>query len=174
MTDLHIFKAAFPQHIPAVAHLWRLYSETLRAFGVWDLGGETIEPDIQALMRGDQQQHLQTHLQTYWHIFLAERNGQVVGTASFTPLPHLGPAVAEGRRLFVLPEAQGLGIARALLNAAEEDARQRGFTTLYLDTFRTTEGEKPLALYRSLGFVECAPYNDYSPERTRFLVKQIA
>ena len=164
MTEL-IRKASFPEDLDAVAALWRAYGDTLRELGVDDLGGETVEPDLAMLTRGEGHGH--------WHVYLAFVDGVAVGTAALTPLPHLGVGVAEGRRLYMAKEARGRGLARKLLQLGEDDARQLGFTTLHLDTFHGPAGEGPFALYTSLGYRECAPYNDYPSDRVRFLVKNL-
>jgi GNAT superfamily N-acetyltransferase len=158
-------KARFPDELPTLAALWRAYGETLRELGVWDLGGETVEPDLAALGQGEAQDR--------WHIYLAFIEGAPVGTAAFTPLPHRGPDAAEGRRLYLTPAARGKGIARRLLQHTEDDAKALGYRTLYLDTFRSSAGDGPLALYTSLGFTECEPYNDYPSARVRFLRKSL-
>lgn len=160
-----IRKACFPDDLSFVAALWRSYGDELRAMGVGDLGGETVEPDIALLERSEGWDH--------WHIYLAFVDDVPAGTAALTPLPHLGADVAEGRRLYVAPAARGRGLARQLLQIGEEDARCLGFTTLHLDTFHGSAGAAPFALYSSLGFHECAPYNDYPPERVRFLKKEL-
>jgi GNAT superfamily N-acetyltransferase len=69
-----------------------------------------------------------------------------------------GRRPAEIKRMWVAPSARGLGVARRLLAALEDQARQRGIATLRLETNRTLD--EAIALYRSSGFVEIAPYND--------------
>jgi GNAT superfamily N-acetyltransferase len=160
-----IHRAHFPQDVADVTALWEEYAQTLADYGVWDLGAETIAPDLEALSKGERWDH--------WRIYLVRVEGRAVAIAGYTPLPHLGEGVAEGRRLYVQPSQRGSGLARALLLHCEAEAVAEGFHTLYLDTFRTPEGQGPLKLYRSLGFEECAPYNDYPPARAHFLVKRI-
>lgn len=64
----------------------------------------------------------------------------------------------EVKRLWVSFEARRHGIARRILVELEAMARQRGLAILRLDTNRAlTEAH---ALYRRLGFVEVAPFND--------------
>jgi predicted N-acetyltransferase YhbS len=60
--------------------------------------------------------------------------------------------------MYVRPDARSRGIARALLGALEAAARSLGYEAVRLDT-----GPKQvhaLALYRSAGYADVAPYND--------------
>ena len=73
-------------------------------------------------------------------------------------LRRLDYGVAEIKRMFVRPAARSRGVARALLGALEEAAWDMGYERVRLDT-----GPKQvhgLALYRSAGYVDVAPYND--------------
>ena len=69
----------------------------------------------------------------------------------------LKPGVAEIKRMYVVPEARGRGVARALLAALEDAARDLGYDRVRLDT-----GPRQLAaehLYRSAGYEEIPDYN---------------
>jgi GNAT superfamily N-acetyltransferase len=73
-------------------------------------------------------------------------------------LRRLDDGVAEIKRMFVRPAARSRGVARALLEALEQTARELGYERIRLDT-----GPKQvhgLALYRSAGYVDVPPYND--------------
>jgi GNAT superfamily N-acetyltransferase len=73
-------------------------------------------------------------------------------------LRRLDDGVAEIKRMFVRPAARSRGVARALLEALEQTARELGYERIRLDT-----GPKQvhgLALYRSAGYRDVAPYND--------------
>ena len=60
--------------------------------------------------------------------------------------------------MWTAPDARGLGVARRVVAAIEATARETGLTTLKLDTNRALKEAQ--ALYRKLGFVEIARYND--------------
>ena len=60
--------------------------------------------------------------------------------------------------MWVAPEARGLGIARRLLAALEDHARQSGMTSVLLDTNRSLAEAQ--ALYRKAGYRETERYND--------------
>jgi GNAT superfamily N-acetyltransferase len=73
-------------------------------------------------------------------------------------LRRLDDGVAEIKRMYVRPSSRSRGVARALLEALEQTARELGYERIRLDT-----GPKQvhgLALYRSAGYEDVAPYND--------------
>jgi len=63
---------------------------------------------------------------------------------------------AELKRLFVRPRAQGLGVGRALVKEAIQQARATGYRSLKLNTLKNMTSA--ITLYRALGFAEIAPY----------------
>ncbi|WP_329279681.1 GNAT family N-acetyltransferase [Streptomyces sp. NBC_00691] len=66
---------------------------------------------------------------------------------------------AELKRMYVIPEARGLGLARRILSALESDARQAGRTRMVLET--GTAQPEAIALYASSGYAPCAKFGMY-------------
>ena len=62
----------------------------------------------------------------------------------------------EMKRLFVRSPWQGRGLGRLLAGAAVEAGRELGYEAMRLDTLVRLEAA--VTLYRSMGFVEIAPY----------------
>lgn len=62
----------------------------------------------------------------------------------------------ELKRMYVAPEARGVGLGRALGEAAIAEARRLGYRRLLLDSRASLV--VACALYRDLGFVDVAPY----------------
>ena len=86
---------------------------------------------------------------------LARLDGRPVGCGG---LARLGAKTGEIKRVWTAPDARGLGVARRIIAALEATAREAGMTVLRLDTNRALK--EAHALYRKLGFVEIARYND--------------
>lgn len=77
---------------------------------------------------------------------------------------------AEIKRLWVAPSARGLGLARRLLDSAEDTARTLGYTLLRLDTNSVLH--EAITLYRRTGWVEIDRFND-DPNPDFFFEKRL-
>src|SRR5262245_42290335 len=86
---------------------------------------------------------------------LASVDGEPVGCGSLKPI---GPRVGYLKRMWVAEGARGLGVGRRMLAALEEQACELGFRTIRLETNRALA--EAIALYRSAGYLEVAPFND--------------
>ncbi len=96
-------------------------------------------------------------------------DGDPVGCVMLRPLTHIA-AADEVKRLYVRPAQRGLGVAHALMQAAEEHARQKGRQWLYLDT--KDDLTPAIHFYLSTGYEHCPRYND-NPQATIFLRKRL-
>ena len=73
--------------------------------------------------------------------------------------------------LYVMPSHRGTGVAKRLLEALEERARQQGFDSVRLDTHdRLEEANR---LYVGAGYREIADYNG-NPSANRWFEKPLA
>jgi putative acetyltransferase len=88
--------------------------------------------------------------------FIARTSGKAVGCVAVRPL---GPGVSELKRMWVRPEARGLGVGALLIASAERHARDRDDTKMMLET--ATKFEAALRLYRRAGYQPRAPFADY-------------
>jgi len=85
-------------------------------------------------------------------VLLARTAGQIAGTVQLDlATPPNQPHRAEVRKLLVHPDARRRGIARALMLAIEDQAREAGRNLLTLDTVTGGYAE---SLYLSLGYVK--------------------
>ena len=93
------------------------------------------------------------------------QNGTPLGCVALRPLADDG--CCEMKRLYVVPEARGMGLGKALLDAVLEAAARIGYREIRLDTL--PEMAAAMALYRQAGFAPIDPYYDTPVAGTRFL-----
>jgi GNAT superfamily N-acetyltransferase len=103
-------------------------------------------------------------------LWLAYLDDAVVGCVVLRPLPQVASA-GECKRLYVRPEARGRGVADLLMDALEQQARDVGFSAIYLDSYGDLRAA--IALYRRRGYVDCERYNA-NPQATVFLRKVLS
>lgn len=150
--------ARFPAETDSVRHLFRLYAEGLGL----DLGFQDFEAELAALPG--------KYAPPSGATLLAERSdGLVLGCVAMRP--HDGPT-CEMKRLFLRPEARGLGLGRALAQAIIQHARDAGYRRMVLDTLATMRGA--LAVYRGLGFQPIPPYYHNPLEGVVFMALDLA
>ncbi|MFD0290717.1 GNAT family N-acetyltransferase [Streptomyces sp. NPDC127118] len=66
---------------------------------------------------------------------------------------------AELKRMFVIPEGRGNGLARRILAALEDDARAAGRVRMVLET--GDQQPEAIALYTSSGYTPCEKFGHY-------------
>jgi len=91
--------------------------------------------------------------------------GQAIGCVGLRPL--IEGLRCEMKRLYVAPEARGLGLGKALAKAIAEAARKRGYSELYLDTLPTMRSAS--RIYEKMGFRRIEPYYEPTPDGTIFM-----
>lgn len=74
-------------------------------------------------------------------------------------LRQLDPTAAEIKRMYVVPESRGSGVATSLLRALESAAAERGWRTLRLET--GTEQPDAQRFYRREGYREIPLFGNY-------------
>jgi GNAT superfamily N-acetyltransferase len=103
-------------------------------------------------------------------LLIPKQGGIAVGIVGLKPLM---PRIAEIKRLYIVPEARGAGLGRVLAERALSLAKEKGYERVRLDTHRPSMGPA-IALYRTLGFVEIAPYGPNPDGQFVFFEKRLS
>jgi GNAT superfamily N-acetyltransferase len=99
---------------------------------------------------------------------VAYRNGRAVGCGG---VKRIDERTAEIKRIYVTPEARGIGVARELLSSLERAAKHAGYQLVRLDT--GPEQHPSVKLFRSSGYEPIADYNG-NPVAAYWFEKQLA
>lgn len=99
--------------------------------------------------------------------FVAYLKGEPLGCGG---VKHHADAPSEIKRMWIAPQARGLGLGRRLLERLETCAGQAGASRARIET--NSDLEEALALYLSAGWVEVDQFND-EPFADRWLEKRL-
>lgn len=88
--------------------------------------------------------------------FVARWDGEIAGCCA---LVRKRDGTGEIKRLFVAAQARGQSLGRCLMQAVEQAARQSDLSAIRLET--GIHQPEAIALYRRLGYVDIAPFDDY-------------
>lgn len=91
-------------------------------------------------------------------LFLATNKNSVIGCGAIKKLGSAKHKTCEMKRLFVRPEARGLGAGKKLVLRIIEEGIRLGYSTMYLDTLDKLN--KAMNLYESVDFTVTEPYYD--------------
>lgn len=99
--------------------------------------------------------------------FFVARDGNVtLGTGALALRARYG----EVKSMFTAPEGRGRGVAGAILDRIEAEARAEGLPALRLETGDKLEAAH--RLYRGRGFVECGPFGDYTANSSSLFMEK--
>lgn len=115
---------------------------TLAEFGAANPGTVYFDPTTDALY-----ELFQTPGSAY---FVAEAGGKILGGGGIFPTEGLPQNTCELVKMYLLPEARGIGLGRTLITQCMETARENGFEQVYLETL--DELHLALKIYAKFGF----------------------
>jgi ribosomal protein S18 acetylase RimI-like enzyme len=96
--------------------------------------------------------------------------GEPLGCIGIRPMSLEG--VCEMKRLYVAPQGRGLGLGKALIDAAIKEAERIGYARMRLDTLPRMAAA--VDLYRKTGFVQIEAYYDTPLAGTMFFERILA
>jgi putative acetyltransferase len=124
------------------AQLAELIRSVFREYGVDQPGTVYTDPTTD---------HLFTLFRTAGSFyFVAEENGKILGGCGAFPTAGLPAGCAELVKLYLAPEARGKGIGKQLMEKVIGEAKQAGYSQLYLESF--PEFAQAVKMYEALGF----------------------
>lgn len=134
-------------HIRPIQHsdnseLAVIVRNTLTEFGANVPGTVFFDPTTDALF-----ELFQTKKSAY---FVAETDGKILGGGGIYPTEGLPENTCELVKMYLLPEARGIGLGRSLIERCLEMARTKGFQQVYLETL--PELKLAVKVYEKFGF----------------------
>ena len=81
---------------------------------------------------------------------VVELNGEIVGGGGIYPTDGLPGDTCELVKMYLIPQARGLGLGKIMIKKCIEQAREKGFSKIYLETM--PELKQALNVYAKFGF----------------------
>ncbi len=122
--------------------LAKIIRNTLSEFGAANPGTVFFDPTTDALF-----ELFKMDKSAY---FVAEADGKILGGGGIFPTEGLPKGTCELVKMYLLPEARGIGLGRTLIEKSLETARKMGFRQVYLETL--DELHLALKIYAKFGF----------------------
>jgi ribosomal protein S18 acetylase RimI-like enzyme len=152
--ETNVFPATLPGHIEEIRALFLEYGNSLG----FSLCFQSFDEEVKTLPGA--------YGPPDGQLLLAHCDNRAAGCIA---LRKLAPGICEMKRLYVRPDYRGLGFGRKLVERLIADARAIGYERMRLDTVKSAMKDA-IALYRTLGFREIAPYSSIPIESALWLV----
>lgn len=82
--------------------------------------------------------------------YVVELNGELVAGGGFGSLPGAPAEVCELQKMYMLPQARGLGLGQQLIQRCIADAKTMAYSQCYLETLPNMRAAQ--SLYQKMGF----------------------
>lgn len=122
--------------------LAKIVRDTLAEFGANRAGTVYYDPTTDALF-----ELFQRNGATY---FVAELDNKIVGGAGIYPSDGLPQGTCELVKMYLLPEARGIGLGKTLIEKSLAFAKETGYENVYLESM--PELKNALKTYEKFGF----------------------
>ena len=155
MPSFTIETAASPADIEAVKHLFLEYLDFVESYLGQDLKFQKTDEEFS------------TFPAFYDALYVAKIDGKAVAACGLKPFRG---EICELKRLYCQAAARGKGLGRALIEFCLKDAKNRGYTEIYLDTDHGLVHAN--AIYEALGFKDIERYYD-NPMDSRFMGRKL-
>ena len=129
-----------PAQMDDASSIWRVIGPTIRAGETYTLDREMTEADALAYWLGDEKE-----------TFVAEEDGEIVGTYFIRPNQAGGGNHICNCAYITSPTATGRGVARAMCQHSLDHARERGYRGMQFN-FVVSTNTRAVALWESFGF----------------------
>lgn len=116
--------------------------QTLAEFGANRPGTVYFDPTTDSLFELFQQE------KSVYNIAVID--GKMVGGGGIFPTPGLPADTCELVKMYLLPDARGIGLGTQMIHRCIEQAKENGFSKIYLETMN--ELKPALKVYERLGF----------------------
>jgi putative acetyltransferase len=124
------------------AQLAKVVRNTLAEFGANHPGTVYYDPTTDALYE------LFRQLRSAY--FVAVKDYRILGGGGIFPTAGLPDDTCELVKMYLVPEARGIGLGKAIIEKCFETARNFGFSKIYLETM--PELKQALTVYEKFGF----------------------
>ena len=142
MSNYKFVQAQSPEEIAIARELFEEYAAGLNI----DLCFQNFDQEVDGLPGN--------YAPPLGRLLLGIEGEQIAGCIA---LRRFSDGACEIKRLYVRPEFRGQGLGKKLVTTLLETAREIGYQRMFLDTL-PGKMDEAIALYRSLGFREIAPY----------------